>query len=59
MNVRHLRIIKNMKHLVDVAPHWGEPHISCVFGVLCVMLCLSFIFLVILLLCMMDRSDVS
>jgi hypothetical protein len=59
MNVRFRRIIKNTKQLVDVAPHWGEPRISCVFGVLCVMLCFSFICLVILLLCIMDRFDVA
>jgi hypothetical protein len=29
------------KKLVDVAPHWGEPHISCV-DVLCAMLLMLF-----------------
>jgi hypothetical protein len=24
------RLIKKKKKLVDVAPHWGEPRISCV-----------------------------
>jgi hypothetical protein len=33
MNVRRLNINKEEKKLVDVAPHWGEPRISCVFGV--------------------------
>jgi hypothetical protein len=23
------------EELVDVAPHWGEPHISCVVVALC------------------------
>jgi hypothetical protein len=44
---------------VDVAPHWGEPHISCVSDVICAMLCLSFICLVLFLLCMMEGSDFS
>jgi hypothetical protein len=26
---------KEAKQLVDVALHWGEPHISGVFGFLC------------------------
>jgi hypothetical protein len=38
MHVRDCRLInKNKKKLVDVAPHWGEPRISCV-DVLCAML---------------------
>jgi hypothetical protein len=35
----HVRILeeanKRGEELVDVAPHWGEPHISCVVVVLC------------------------
>jgi hypothetical protein len=38
MNVRFKNIIKKVKRLVDVSPHWGEPCISCVFGLLCVVL---------------------
>ena len=38
MNVRFKRIIKKVKWLVDIAPHWGEPRISFVFGFLCVVL---------------------
>jgi hypothetical protein len=30
MHVRDCRLIKKKKKLVDVAPHWGEPCISCV-----------------------------
>jgi hypothetical protein len=30
-------IIKNKKKLVDVAPHWGEPRISCVL--MCLVRC--------------------
>ena len=37
-NVRDLSLIKKKKLLVDIAPHWGEPHISCVFGFVCAML---------------------
>jgi hypothetical protein len=29
-------LIRREEELVDVAPHWGEPHISCVM-VLCAM----------------------
>jgi hypothetical protein len=28
---------KEEEELVDVAPHWGEPHISCVVVSLCIM----------------------
>jgi hypothetical protein len=35
-NVRSLKINKEDEELVDVAPHWGEPRISCVI-VLCAM----------------------
>jgi hypothetical protein len=38
MNVRYGLIINKAKQLVDVAPHWGEPCISCVFGVIFVVL---------------------
>jgi hypothetical protein len=44
---------------VEVAPHWGEPRISCVFGVLCVVLFLLFFCLVIWLLCMIDRFFIA
>jgi hypothetical protein len=27
---------KEDEELVDVAPHWGEPHISCVVVSLCI-----------------------
>jgi hypothetical protein len=33
---------KEEEELVDVAPHWGEPHISCV-DVLCVVMFMLFI----------------
>ena len=36
-HVRDCRLIKKKKNLVDIAPHWGEPRISCV-DVLCEML---------------------
>jgi hypothetical protein len=29
---------KEAKWLVDVAPHWGEPHISSVSSFLCVVI---------------------
>jgi hypothetical protein len=36
----HVRILtednKEEEELVDVAPHWGEPRISCVLVSLCV-----------------------
>ena len=38
MNVRDWIVIKNMKQLVDVSPHWGEPRISCVVWFLCAVL---------------------
>jgi hypothetical protein len=42
MHVRDCRLIKKKKKkLVDVAPHWGEPRISCV-DVLCAMLLMLF-----------------
>jgi hypothetical protein len=28
---------KEEEELVDVAPHWGEPRISCVVVALCIM----------------------
>ena len=37
----HVRILKEDnkedEELVDVAPHWGEPRISCVMVALCIM----------------------
>jgi hypothetical protein len=36
---------KKRRRLVDVAPHWGEPHISCV-NVLCDMVFMLFIYLI-------------
>jgi hypothetical protein len=35
---------KEEEELVDVAPHWGEPRISCV-DVLCAMLFMLFMFM--------------
>jgi hypothetical protein len=32
---------KEDEELVDVAPHWGEPRISCVMVALCIMLYVS------------------
>ena len=36
----HIRILeetnKEEEELVDVAPHWGEPRISCVVVSLCI-----------------------
>jgi hypothetical protein len=29
-NVRSSKINKEEEELVDIAPHWGEPRISCV-----------------------------
>jgi hypothetical protein len=43
-NVRSLKINKEEEELVDVAPHWGEPRISCVV-VLCAMLFMLFMYL--------------
>jgi hypothetical protein len=44
----HVRILeetnKKRRILVDVAPHWGEPRISCV-DVLCAMLIMLFMYL--------------
>jgi hypothetical protein len=34
---RLIKYNKEDKELVDVAPHWGEPHISCVMVSLCIM----------------------
>jgi hypothetical protein len=34
---------KEEEELVDVAPHWGEPHISCVVVALCIMVVMLFI----------------
>jgi hypothetical protein len=46
MNVRFRQIKKKTKHFVDVSPHKGEPRISCVFGVFCVVLFMLFVCLV-------------
>jgi hypothetical protein len=46
MNVRYLRLINKKKQLVDIAPHWGEPHISCVDGFLCAIMFMLWIYLV-------------
>jgi hypothetical protein len=35
---------KEEEELVDVAPHWGEPHISCV-DMICAMLFMVFMFM--------------
>jgi hypothetical protein len=43
-NVRSLKTNKEEEELVDVAPHWGEPRISCV-DVLCAMLLMLFMYL--------------
>jgi hypothetical protein len=43
-NVERLKTNKEEKELVDVAPHWGEPCISCVV-VLCAMLFILFMYL--------------
>jgi hypothetical protein len=44
----HVRKLKDTnkeeEELVDVAPHWGEPRISCV-DVLCAMLFMMFMYL--------------
>jgi hypothetical protein len=39
---------KEEEELVDVAPHWGEPRISCV-DVLCAILFIVFMYLFIVL----------
>jgi hypothetical protein len=54
MNVRDSRLINKKKQLVDVAPHWGEPRISCVDGLLCAIMFMLWICLVNLLLFMLD-----
>jgi hypothetical protein len=36
---------KKRRRLVDVAPHWGEPRISCV-NVLCAMVFMLFMYLI-------------
>jgi hypothetical protein len=36
---------KKRRRLVDVAPHWGEPRISCV-DVLCAMVFMLFMYLI-------------
>jgi hypothetical protein len=33
---------KEEEELVDVAPHWGEPRISCVVVALCIMVVMLF-----------------
>jgi hypothetical protein len=43
-NVEILKTNKEEEELVDVAPHWGEPRISCV-DVLCAMLFILFMYL--------------
>jgi hypothetical protein len=48
-------LIRREEELVDVAPHWGEPRISCVM-VLCAMLfVLLCIYMLSALLLMYDR----
>jgi hypothetical protein len=37
--------LKKRRRLVDVAPHWGEPRISCV-DVLCAMMLMLFMYLI-------------
>ena len=42
MHVRRLtEDNKEDEELMDVAQHWGEPHISCVMVSLCIMLYVS------------------
>jgi hypothetical protein len=36
---------KKRRRLVDVAPHWGEPRISCV-DVFCTMMLMLFMYLI-------------
>ena len=50
MNVIFDHIIKKVKRLVDIAPHWGEPRIS---GVSWLALC-NVIFVMLLLVLRLD-----
>jgi hypothetical protein len=56
----HVRILeetnKKRIRLVEVAPHWGEPRISCV-DLICVMVFMLFMYLISYSRCMIDPVD--